>query len=88
LLFYVCAKKATNENIKVNAGIYRLRSNEEEVLCVSQQEVIDDSLIDLAEKEIKRIIEEILNKDLVFDQTKNHDNCKFCSYRKLCDRTI
>jgi hypothetical protein len=88
LLFYVCAKKATNENIKVNAGIYRLRSNEEEVLCVSLQEVIDDSLIDLAEKEIKRIIEEILNKDLVFDQTKNHDNCKFCSYRKLCDRTI
>ncbi len=34
--------------------------------------------------EIIEIIEDIFNKDIVFSQTEEKNNCKYCPYQSIC----
>jgi len=42
------------------------------------------SVSDQFEMYFRKLLEEIFNTDIVFQQTTNEENCKYCPYRQIC----
>jgi Inactivated superfamily I helicase len=72
---------------EVTAGIIGLRyvSNFFFGLTIKQQDLIDH-FVETTETYIISILDEILNSEIPFTQTKNEDHCTFCAYQNICKR--
>lgn len=52
----------------------------------SDEECDDETFIENCDNFFKELIEEILDPNIKFTQTKNTDNCKYCSFKDICKR--
>lgn len=52
----------------------------------SDEECDDETFIENCDRLFKELIEEIMDPDIKFTQTKKTDDCKYCSFKSLCKR--
>ena len=96
---YLCRKMNNGINcFKVNKiepaiyGLLRMNNvnfplvNNSKDLFKSNEECDDETFIENCDRLFKELIEEILNPDIKFTQTKKTDNCKYCSFKNICKR--
>ena len=89
LLFYLYIyNKSVNDTTGTEAGIFSLRKLSGGLLTpkLPDKESWDDS-IPTFELLLQQLIHDLLDADKLFTQTENEDNCTWCDFKNICNRT-
>ena len=77
-----------NENT-VTSGIYSFRNIDEGLLqqdiSFHEGETIQDFIYE-SEQYLQKFIEDLLNPEKPFEKRKDHENCGYCDYKRICGR--
>lgn len=70
------------------AGIVSLKTPKKylQKVKVEKTELLNDSVLIRFDEYLSKLLEEIFNMSIPFQQTENQDNCSFCSFRTICRR--
>jgi hypothetical protein len=90
---WLCWKNKLCKTVDIFPCIIPFRSAKGELLYIHKKEnkqeirlIFTDELLLEFEVHLIKLIEEIFNPAIQFNQTENLDNCKFCTYSILCKR--
>jgi ATP-dependent helicase/nuclease subunit B len=89
LLMYAWMYKKSNPEVNtVKSGIisFRQLSAGLKTVKINDADTITESEMLLFEEQLNGIVSEIFNKSQAFNQTKELDNCKYCSFKGICGR--
>lgn len=81
---YLFKKKFPERTVKT--GIYGLKEINKGIHFLRQGENIDDRIMEEFETQLKKIIREIFNPEIPFDETEDRSRCEYCTYKNLCRR--
>jgi ATP-dependent helicase/nuclease subunit B len=73
----------------IGPGIASMRSARQGILtlsCPDGSGALDATHLALFGEQLKGLIEEIMNRDVPFSQTRDEGNCTYCPFRGLCRR--
>jgi hypothetical protein len=81
-------KLVETENI-VTSGIYSFRNIDEGLLqqdiAFHEGETIQDFIYE-SEQYLQTFVQDLLNPEKPFEKRKDHENCVYCDYRRICGR--
>jgi hypothetical protein len=83
--FYVWLYNRNYPDAKLNAGLFPLK-NVSKGTDTLVNEFIPKEYIVLFEKRLSCLLKEIFDKTKHFEQTAEISNCKYCSFRSICNR--
>ena len=82
-------RKLVETENTVTAGIYSFRNIDEGLLqqdiSFHEGETIQDFIYE-SEQYLQKFIEDLLNPEKPFEKRKDHENCGYCDYRRICGR--
>jgi len=89
-LIYTWALSEEFTNFNIQPAIYSLRKlfddNHSETIRWEKNEFVFDQLKPELEQNLMELVQEIYSSDTTFKQTVHLDKCKYCAYRKICQR--
>jgi CRISPR/Cas system-associated exonuclease Cas4 (RecB family) len=89
-LIYTWALSSESSGFQIQPSIYSLRKLFNENFSANieweKNDFIFDDLKTEFELNLKDLIQEIYSVDNTFNQTSHTDKCKYCAYRKICQR--
>ena len=89
---WLYAMKHKTENLPLSAGLIITRKavGKEYSMFYSSGDknnvILFNQIEDLFKEKVQTILSNMFNKDLLFSQTYNHDTCKICQYKQICQR--
>ncbi len=92
LFLYAWMYRRTNmsDQSKLSSGIYWLRDNSKgyDALRTSVQDSsLTNQLLYDFEQKLTEKVSELLSKEMPFEQTHDHDRCKYCDFANICNRS-
>ncbi|MDB4582571.1 PD-(D/E)XK nuclease family protein [Draconibacterium sp.] len=89
-LIYTWALSSESNELHIQPAIYSLRKLFEENLSTTikweKNDFVFENLKEEFELNLKDLIQEIYSVENTFTQTVHTDKCKYCAYRKICQR--
>lgn len=86
LLYYAMLVRNVYKDIPLKAGLYIMRQLSGGITFLNDGEIISDELMDEFEDRLHKLIAEVLNLNIIFDQTEDSEQCKYCPYAAICKR--
>jgi hypothetical protein len=72
---------------RIQPGIYKLLRSGSGLIPLHLPEIKDEiQYTDAIEIMLKEIVNEIFDVNLTFDQTSDFDQCRYCSFKDICER--
>ncbi len=84
--YYVLLYRKNNPDAQVKAAIYQLAKLSDGMKLLRKNSIISDDILEAYRKNLVALIEDILNPDIPFTQTKDTQKCVYCPYTAICGR--
>ena len=68
------------------AGIYRMKNIESGIQFLNEGDIIPESILSEFEIQLKKLVNEIFDRNVLFDQTDDIKKCANCPYNTICNR--
>jgi hypothetical protein len=87
LLFYSLIQKRTHPSRRLNGGIIGIKNVNEGVSYLRQTaSPLEEDLLNSYQARLSKMINEILNPNIPFNQTEDIKECTYCSFRRICKK--
>jgi hypothetical protein len=72
--------------MKIKAGILPLRKSSMDVFWIVEKGSLNDWLSSF-ESMLAKLLGELLKPDFIYRKTENIENCEYCSFKGVCNRS-
>ncbi len=70
----------------VRIGVYPLKKVNDGIQWLNHGAPLPVDAISMFEDRLKEVLQSIFDPEISFEQTEDHDRCRFCAYKEICQR--
>lgn len=86
LYYYVMLARREFNNVPLKAGLYVMKQLSGGITFLNEGEIITDEAMEEFEERLSKLIAEILDSNVSFEQTEDLGQCMYCPYSSICKR--
>lgn len=86
IFYYAMLVRKELKDIPLRAGLYVMKQLSGGIAFLNKGEPLGDEMLNEFESRLQKMIDDMMNPALSFEQTSDTDQCRYCPYSAICKR--